>query len=229
MLSNAKEKLIKELHTKKGREKHGLCLVEGKKAIDAADDSVEFTFTRNDTRHFDDLVTTETPQDIAAVARIPDFTMAQVLERSCLVVLDGVQDPGNVGTIARLCKGYEGSLLLVESADMTNPKVIRSSAGTSLSVPWLRIARDEASAFIDDIGRPIYRLERHGKGASFELSGSENARLTGNIVLILGAEGKGITLDTEGTSLIIPHSDALESLNVGHAAAIAMYVHHTNR
>lgn len=229
MLSKAQEKLIKELHSKKGREKYGLCLVEGRKAVEAAGDAVEFTFSRDDTPNFDTLVTTEAPQDVAAVAHIPHYTIEHVLERSMIVVLDGVQDPGNAGAIARLCMGYAGSLILVDSVDMTNPKVIRSSAGTALDVPWVRVARDEIVGLIDSFRRPVYRLERHGSDRSLELSGDRTSLLKGDIVLILGAEGKGITIESGGTSLMIPHSDVLESLNVGTAAAIAMYVHHMNR
>lgn len=230
MLSNAKEKLIKELHTKRGREKHGLCLVEGQKAIDAVPpDAIELTFSRDDTTDFDALVTTESPQDFAAVAHIPQYTTRHVLARSTIVVLDGVQDPGNVGAVTRLCLGYAGSLILVDSVDMTNPKVIRSSAGTALDVPWMRVSRTKAPKLIESFGRPIYRLERQGGTRSFELSADCASLLIGDIVLVLGAEGKGITLDIDGTSLMIPHNNTLESLNVGHATAIAMYTHYMNR
>lgn len=229
MLSNAKEKLIKELHSKKGREKRGLCLVEGKKAIDAAGDAVEFTFTREDTPNFDTLVTTETPQDIAAVAAIPTWDITNILSSPAVVILDGVQDPGNVGAILRLCLGFAGSAVLIDSADVSSPKVVRASAGAMFEVAWIRMARKEVVSFIAETGRVVYRLEPRSRGDSFELD-KKNARLfRGDIIMILGAEGKGIRLDAKGVSLQIPHDRILESLNVGHAAAIAMYVHYENR
>ena len=229
MLSNAKEKLIAELHTKKGREKHGLCLVEGKKAIDAAGSAVDFTFTRDDTANFDTLVTTETPQDMAAVAAIPTWNIKNILSSSAVVVLDGVQDPGNVGAILRLCLGFAGSAVLIDSADVSSPKVVRASAGAMFDVSWLRMPREDAASFVIETGRVVYRLEPHSFGDSFELTGQDAHLFRGDIIMILGAEGKGISLDVKGTSLEIPHNRILESLNVGHAAAIAMYVHYENR
>jgi len=99
MLSNAQEKLIRSLHRKKGREESGQCLVEGAKVIEAAGEAVDFTFTAEDTSEYAKLVTTETPQEVAAVARVPKWSDAEVADSPTLVVLDGVQDPGNVGAV----------------------------------------------------------------------------------------------------------------------------------
>src|SRR5688572_28984119 len=136
MISHAQEKLIRSLKTKKGRRTSGLCLVEGKKLVEAAGKSVQFTFTSRDTKQFSKLVTTSTPQDIAAVAKLPVFDVEQVRDLETIVVLDGVQDPGNVGAAFRLCQAFGASLILVDSADATSPKVIRSSAGAIFHVHW---------------------------------------------------------------------------------------------
>ena len=98
MLTNSQIKLIKSLHTKKGRQKNGLCLIEGKKIIDQAKNYIEFTFT-NKEKKFKNLVTTETPQNIAGIAKIPKFDLTDISKKATIVVLDNVQDPGNVGTI----------------------------------------------------------------------------------------------------------------------------------
>ena len=141
MLTNSQQKLIKSLHTKKGRQKTDLCLVEGKKNIELAADLIEYTFTKEDTPQFDKLVTTETPQDIAGVAKIPAYKLEDIKKHDCIVVLDNIQDPGNVGTILRLCLGFDAALILINSADPTSPKVIRSSAGAVFQTNWLKSTR----------------------------------------------------------------------------------------
>ncbi|MFH1711636.1 MAG: RNA methyltransferase [Patescibacteria group bacterium] len=218
MLSKNQEKVIKSLQTKKGRQKHGLCLVEGSKVIETAGDLVDYTFGPDDVEKFDDLVTTETPQEIAAVARIPEWNLDQIKSHKTIVLLDGVQDPGNVGAILRLCLGLNASLLLIESADVTNPKVIRSSAGAMFQVPWLQIKRSEAKNLIKDLNREIYRLEKSNNAVKLDQDTIKSPAL-----IIAGSEGQGIKLDVGGTSIFIEHDDKLESLNVGHAIAIALY------
>lgn len=227
MLSKAKEKLISELHTKKGRDKLGLCLVEGHKPITTAGKSLKFTFKRSDTDRFDKLVTTETPQDIAGVAQIPKWSLEDVKKSPTIVVLDGVQDPGNIGSILRLCLGFNASLILVDSADVTNPKVIRASTGTMFQVPWIQIKRTKAQEIITNINQPIYRLElkRDSKILNQKIMSSLESKLT----IIAGSEGSGITLKTPGTSLVIPHSLKLESLNVTHALAIFLHSRHSRK
>ncbi len=218
MLSKAQEKLIRSLRSRKGREKSGRCLVEGAKVIETAGRAVEFTFTREDTPEFDSLVTTETPQDEAAVARIPEWNRDDIERSPVLVVLDGVQDPGNVGAALRLCLGFGAALLLVESCDAASPKVIRSSAGAMFLVPWMRLTPSDAAEYLASSGRDIFRLERQG-GAR----GPEAIARPKRVAVIAGNEGSGIRLPNAGTSVEIPHDDRLESLNVTHALAIALY------
>jgi RNA methyltransferase, TrmH family len=216
MLSKVQEKLIKSLHSKKGREKSGLCLVEGKKVIETAGNAIDYTFSSDDSENFADLVTTETPQDMAAVAKIPSFSKEDLESTKTLVVLDGVQDPGNVGAILRLCLGFNASLLLVDSVDVTNPKVVRSSVGAMFQVPWLTMKRDEVVDYLTSLKRPIYKLEKTDNAESLESLLSENN------IFIAGSEGNGISLQIEAPSLFIPHAEELESLNVANALAIVL-------
>lgn len=217
MLSKAQEKLIRSLHTKKGREKHGRCLLEGEKVLETAGNAVELRFTVADTELFHELVTTETPQTVAGIARTPEWSIEDVASHDVVVVLDGVQDPGNVGALLRLCLGFNASLLLVDSVDVTNSKVVRSSVGALFQVPWVRVSRNDASAVISQLNRPIYRLEKRPDAVA--LSTVEEGRC----VLIAGSEGNGIQLPIGDTSLFIPHQEALESLNVAQAVCIALY------
>jgi TrmH family RNA methyltransferase len=218
MLSNTQEKLIRSLSTKKGREKSGLCLVEGEKVIKTAGDAIEYTFTRNSTDNFDKLVTTETPQNLAAVAKIPNWSLDDIKSHKVIVALDGVQDPGNVGAILRLCLGFNASLILIDSADVTSPKVIRSSVGAMFQVPWMHVTSKESSKLLKDLNLPIYRLEKKKSAVDIK-----KAKLKKPLILMAGSEGRGIQSRIKGTSIFIDHDDALESLNVGHSLAIALY------
>lgn len=218
MLSTSQEKLIRSLQTKKGREKSGLCLVEGEKVIKTAGKAVEYTFNKKDTKDFNKLVTTETPQSIAGVASIPNWSLDDIKSRQIIVALDGVQDPGNVGAILRLCLGFNASLILIDSADVTSPKVIRSSVGAMFQVPWMHITAKESSKILKDFNLPIYRLEK--KKGSQDI---KKTKLKKPALIIAGSEGRGIQSKIKGESLFINHNEKLESLNVGHSLAIALF------
>jgi TrmH family RNA methyltransferase len=218
MLSKATEKLILSLHTKKGRRSTGLCLVEGEKVIRMAGDLIETRFSERDSPRFQKLVTTEAPQTEAAIARIPRRALKSVLSKDVVVVLDGVQDPGNVGAILRLCLGFDAGIILIQTADPTSPKVVRSSAGTMFKVPWIELSAEDAVNAIKEDGRKIVRLEKK--------QGSEPMIKVGRkkpLFLVTGSEGKGITLSIDAPSIHIVHNAELESLNVGHAIAIALF------
>ncbi len=218
MLTARQEKLIRSLETKKGRHESGLCLVEGEKNLIEAKDFIDFAFTPNDSDKFRQLISTDTPPKTAAVARIPLSTLEDISTRPVIVVLDGVQDPGNVGSILRLCLGFNASLLLIESADPTSPKVVRSSAGAFFKTPWLELKRDEAENIITSLQRPIYRMEISEKKNNNLKAFTEEKE----VILIAGSEGQGIKLSLNGDSLEIPHEKILESLNVAAALAITL-------
>jgi TrmH family RNA methyltransferase len=217
MLTHAQEKLLHALTTKKGRREEGRFLIEGEKFVHDAREYVDFVFTPSDTDRFDTFVSTETPQRIAAVARIPRWTHDDIASRSTIVVLDGVQDPGNVGTILRACLGFGASLILIESAEVTNPKTVRASASAILCVPWMVVSRARAVEEILSFHRTVMRLELRDGAMNLGHISRDPA------VLIAGNEGSGITLPIQGISVFIPIDVKLESLNVGIATSIALY------
>ncbi len=216
MLSKAQERILRDLQTKKGRKDRGLCLIEGAKFVRDAKRFVEFSFTPQDTNQFREYVSTVAPQSIAAVARVPEWTMDDVLQKDVVVVLDGVQDPGNVGNVLRVALGFGASVIAVESADITSQKVVRASTSAMFKTPWVEMKRDEALDVLAEIDRPIYRLENK------TISKDPEFIHKGKIVLIAGNEGSGIQLDVNGTSVRIAHDPALESLNVAVAVAIVL-------
>lgn len=217
MLSKSQDRLLLALQKRKEREERGRFIIEGEKFVRDAGSLVEFTFTARDTTIYQEVISTEAPQGIAAVARVPEWSMDDIKSKPTIVVLDGVQDPGNVGTVLRACLGFNASLLLVESAEVTNPKTVRASASAILRVPWKTVARDEAVDLLTSFARPVFRLElKKGAVTPAEISPK-------NRILIAGNEGKGIKLQINGTSVAIPHNSMLESLNVAMATSIVLY------
>ena len=220
MLTNNQRKLITSLETKKGREKNGLCLVEGQKMIETAGDAVQEVLHINDLggRAFGKIATTDTPQEVIGIAKIPVWTIEQIKKSKTIVFLDRVQDPGNVGAILRLCLGFDATLLLVESADVSSTKVIRASAGGLFLVPWMNIDPSSARTLLREMDRPIYRLEKRSGSKSEDV-----LKTSSSVVLIVGNEGSGITITKDGTSVEIEHNKKLESLNVATAVSIALH------
>lgn len=216
MLTKAQERILRELQIKKSRKERGLCIIEGAKFVRDAARYVEFEFTPKDTNQFREYVSTSTPQVVAAVARVPEWRIDDVLARDIVVVLDNVQDPGNVGTVLRVALGFGASVIAVESADITGQKVVRASTSAMFKAPWVEMKREEAEDFFAANPRTTYRLE-HRKGAV-----APNAIQRGPMYIVAGNEGGGISLRIDGTSVRIPHDLALESLNVATAVAIIL-------
>lgn len=217
MLSKTQEKLIKSTHTKKGRQKSGLVLLEGEKLLKEAGDNVELVFDASDSDHFKELLTTVTPQMKAGLARLPSWDLVDVTKKKTVLVLDHIQDPGNLGTILRSALAFDAGLILVECADIGNPKVIRSSAGSLFHVPWFTMKRDEAQEWLNKLERPLYRLELSPD--AIDVSELPDTGL----VVIAGSEGQGIQFNVEAPSVKISHDKKLESLNVSIATSLLLH------
>lgn len=164
---------------------------------------------------FDFVSDTKHPQNILGLFERPRSSSAAILSRNdtVAVALDGVQDPGNVGTIVRLAAAFDASgvLLLPGCADPFGPKAIRSSAGAILNVPVAAITADElVSSRV-----PLFAADATGK--SIEPPSS-------NAVLVFGNEGAGVSaaLLRHATPIAIPMSGRVESLNVASSAAILL-------
>jgi TrmH family RNA methyltransferase len=185
------------------REHKDEIVIEGPKAVaDAAD-------------VFDHITETKHPQPILGLFERPHASAADILARrdTIAVALDGVQDPGNVGTIVRLAAAFDaaGVLLLPGCADAFGPKAIRSSAGAILSVPVARMTTQE----LIDAHVPLVATAMHG---ATEEPPARHA------VLIFGNEGAGVSeeLLRHASPLAVPMSGKVESLNVASTAAILL-------
>lgn len=166
---------------------------------------------------FDTLAETKTPQGIMAVFDIPWAEMDDVLACDRVVVLDGVQDPGNVGTIVRTAEafGFEGVVALGGTANPFSPKAVRASMGSCLGV---KVAR----AAVDDVLRMPHLV------AALSLDGTEDLRPlleADRLALCLGQEARGVSsqlAESASCRVKIPMRGPTESLNVAVAAGIVM-------
>ena len=173
------------------------------------------------------LADTEHPQGVVAIIEPKRWTLEDIhmTSGSTLLALDAVQDPGNVGTMLRtaLALGAIGVVALKGTADLTNPKVIRSAMGASFRMPAVSTTPEEFVAWA--------RLQRSELWVA-DINGETSDRLLGErterppLALVLGNEGAGVspTLDEAADRRVaIPLSGAVESLNVAVAAGILLY------
>ncbi|NCU44102.1 RNA methyltransferase [Candidatus Falkowbacteria bacterium] len=226
MLSQAQEKLIKSLHNNKGRAKANLWLVEGKKFLELAAPAIQLTFKATDTINFRQLTTTDSLPTIAAIARPPQFEITDIKKKKTILLLDNIQDPGNLGTIIRLAGAFDAGLIFLNCVDPGNPKVIRSSAGTIFKTPWLTMDWPASNKFIQELNRPIYRLENNPQATAINL---KDKSLPPEILLVVGSEGQGITAPIVGQSLFIEHQPWIDSINVATAVAIALFTRYQDK
>lgn len=149
------------------------------------------------------------PDGMAGVVKMPKWE--GVLDKKFLVAFDGIQDPGNLGTLMRsaLALGFEGALLLPGSADPYSEKVLSASKGAALSLPLKHLTWEALHAL------------PHAKYLA-DLSGQTPTLLEGPLVLVLGSEGQGLSKEAKGTRLSIL-TRGVESLNVAVAGSILMH------
>jgi len=168
-------------------------------------------------------VTTEAPQPIAALAQAPSWSWEQILTPNpLLVVLVGLQDPGNLGTILRSAEafGATGVIALPGTVSPWNPKAMRASAGSVFRLPLLHATEDECFTHLR-AGRiqtiaamPHQASPLHEYGLHYATA------------LVIGAEGPGIpdTLAARCTARVtIPTPGPVESLNAAVAASVLLY------
>ncbi len=174
-------------------------------------------------RTLDDVADTDTPQGVVAVVEVPRTELAHIEAKrgNAVLVVDGVQDPGNVGTLLRTAfsLGAGGAILLKGSADLANPKVLRAAAGASFRLltatatddaleGWLR-EKDVALWVADTEGTPLSRVSPPEK-----------------LALVVGNEGAGVRPAIAALArkrVAIPLVRGAESLNVAVAAGIILH------
>ena len=174
---------------------------------------------------FSSAVPSDAPQGVAALARWKEFSMEDVLAKSPagpILVIAGVQDPGNLGTILRSAEAFgAGGVLLGEgTVNPYNPKVVRASAGSVFRLPLARAKLSESLGGMKDHGLRLVGTASH-KGTSLD-----QAKLSGPLAIFIGSEGAGLSrelIQQMDEVLAIPQAAQVESLNVGVAASIVLY------
>lgn len=174
---------------------------------------------------FSEISDTENPQGIVAVAKfqIPDFIEVFNASNPSLLFLDGVQDPGNMGTIIRTCDAFNLNGIIVGkgSVDPYNPKVVRATMGSIFRVP-LYISDDSIQTITDlsEYGLNIFSTSLKGSVSVYDIDYKKG------FVLVIGNESKGVEesiLKKSDKLIKIPMPGFAESLNAGVAASIIMY------
>jgi TrmH family RNA methyltransferase len=176
-----------------------------------------------DGRVLDALCDADSPRGILAVARLPrpDPTARRWASGETWLYLDGVQDPGNLGAIARVAEGLgaDGLLLSPECAHPNHPRALRASAGSLLRLPVIPgFAADEARRW--SAGATWIGLDAHAGTSSLRDLAPRRP-----FVLAVGAEGRGLSPATQERidhAVTLPTRGRVESLNVAVATALAL-------
>ena len=161
----------------------------------------------------------ESPQGALFLCRLPEKTIFQ--PKPGMLILDGIQDPGNVGTILRTADALQVPVVLLEGcADPYSHKVVRSSMGAVFRTPVVQTTWAEAKAACQAVGVPVAVTALSSRAEDIR-----KAEL-GKMAVVIGSEGRGVRkeiLDAADAELIIPMNPRCESLNAAIAAAIVMW------
>ena len=181
---------------------------------------------------FDSLVPSESPQGVAALVRLKEFSLDDVAERlqvGPLVVLAGLQDPGNLGTILRSSEafGSAGVVLGEGTVSAFNSKVVRASAGSVFRLPIVHGQGKSGTAKLEEVSE---KLRSQGvrliATSSHKGTPLDQADLASPAAIFFGNEGSGLPRDLMAKMdevIVIPHTPQVESLNAGVAASIVLY------
>ena len=180
---------------------------------------------------FAKMADTQTPQGILTVLEQPSYDLTQLLEQPepLFLILENLQDPGNLGTMIRTGEGagITGVIMNQQTVDIFNPKTIRATMGSIFRVPFVYVP--ELSTVLTQIHeRGIHTYAAHLKGQK----SYDSFSFREPTAFLIGNEGNGLTKeisDQAGQYLKIPMEGKVESLNASIAAALLMYEAHRQR
>lgn len=244
---------MRDLGRRRGRERRGLALAEGVRLVEEAllarvpirgvavaptlegtargralKDALDGAGVRQVTvtaAELEQLADTEHPQGVVAVIEPPRWTLSDLrpAARRPVLVLDAVQDPGNVGTMLRtaLAFGAAGVIAVTGTAELTNPKVVRGAMGALFRLPWASADEAELAEWLEACRAELWVAAMDGEPASLV-----GASAPERIALVIGNEGAGVrdSLAARAARRIsVPLPGPVESLNAATAAAILLY------
>jgi TrmH family RNA methyltransferase len=243
--------LARDLRRRKARERDGLFVVEGLRAVEAlerselavrgvmvasgAEDNARAAplvaaFERRGVsvvtvsdREFGSATQTESPQGILAVAEVPGWSLDQLRfgSKARLLVLDALQDPGNVGTILRTgaALGVSATIALPGTVDLWNAKVVRSAMGAHFSHPAFHCTWEQLDPFLGRNSVEVWGADASGDAP-------DTRARPERLALAVGNEGSGLGADTRrrcANVVGLPAAPGAESLNVAVATGILLY------
>lgn len=236
-------KECQKLSQKKYRDREGIYLIEGFNLMqEVPPDMLLYAVARRgtqvqlpegtdvyimDEQLFDRIAQTETSQGILAAVRKREYTPEDLREHtsenSNFVVLDRLQDPGNIGTIIRTAEGagYAAVIALKGTADIFSPKTIRAAAGSVFRIPIIHVEDNrELAGLAASLGKKLVVTSPDTDKTYYDED------LSAGIALVIGNEGGGVCqelMDMAHVRVRIPMEGSLESLNASVAAGILMY------
>jgi len=176
-----------------------------------------------DDRTFEHLAGTESPQGVLAVVEPPRFELKDIQPkpRFPVLIVDGVQDPGNLGALLRTAHGLgaPGVILLKGSADANNPKVLRAGMGATFRLPVVRATDEELSHWVEKNGLTLWVAAVDGLPL-------DRQKPPETLAILVGNEGAGVrpaVAELACRRVAIPLARGVESLNVAVAAGILLY------
>ena len=234
MVTNNEIKQVRQLHQKKYRVQTGRFIVEGTKlneellqseftvekifaTADQTDFLADISFEKVSPAQMKKMSAMNTPPGLLAVVAIPEKQLPHEL-KGWMLALDGVSDPGNLGTILRVADwfGISGIVMSTTSVDIYNPKVVQASMGSIFRVP---VYSTDLAKWIDSLpaeGRNVFVAEMNG--VSFE-----KVAFPKQGILVMGSESHGVSAAVASLAegrITIPGKGGAESLNVGVATGI---------
>jgi len=232
MVTKSELKYIQSLSDKKVRLETGCFIAEGVKLVgemiatgyplkavyaldswESPDPSIEVT--RIEAFELEKMSMLQTPNQVLAVAMMPQKKEVLNLEGPLTIVLDGIQDPGNMGTIIRTADWFGITQIVAseDTVDVYNPKVIGATMGSFMRVS---VTYKNLAEWIPTVKLPVY-------GALLEGENVFTIKTPQKGLLVIGSEGKGIReniIDFITHPVTIPKTGGAESLNAGIAAGI---------
>ena len=175
----------------------------------------------------DSALSTETPQPVAALIEPPSWAWADVLvsrtkATPLIVVLAGLQDPGNLGTILRSAEAFGATAILSLPGTVSawNPKAVRASAGSVFRLPLLETSVEECFSHLREASVRIWTTAVHGAEPADRID------LAGPVALLIGNEGNGVPqalAELADGAVTIPCPGPVESLNAAAAVSVLLY------
>jgi len=241
-------KLLRKLSKRKYREKENLFVVEGERAVEqildhgflkvvtlfvAEANASNYELFANsfllDQKILNEVSNTETPQGVLTICKIPEpisITELENLDSGVIIATDAIQDPGNLGTIIRTATWFGTNAILLGNGtvDTFNPKVVRSTVGSTGTLPFLTGDLKEVIGKLEEAGWTTLLLD--GNEGSIPINLIKNHKKT---ILVVGNEANGISkelITRNRQRVLIPSkspSKSIESLNAAVALSIGLW------